>query len=64
VPSEEEGSAEGRDRAVVLGCAIDRLDMRQTVARCQAIIEQGAFVQQVSINAAISRPTASPTSAL
>jgi N-acetylglucosaminyldiphosphoundecaprenol N-acetyl-beta-D-mannosaminyltransferase len=48
----ERDSVEGRDRAAVLGCAIDRLDMRQTVARCHAIIEEGAFVQQVSINAA------------
>jgi N-acetylglucosaminyldiphosphoundecaprenol N-acetyl-beta-D-mannosaminyltransferase len=37
---------------VVLDCAIDRLDMSQTLARCQAMIEQGTFVQQVSINAA------------
>jgi N-acetylglucosaminyldiphosphoundecaprenol N-acetyl-beta-D-mannosaminyltransferase len=37
---------------VVLDCAIDRLDLAQTLARCQAIIEQGTFVQQVSINAA------------
>jgi N-acetylglucosaminyldiphosphoundecaprenol N-acetyl-beta-D-mannosaminyltransferase len=41
-----------RDRAVVLGCAIDRLDMSQTLARCQQIIQRGSFVQQVSINAA------------
>jgi N-acetylglucosaminyldiphosphoundecaprenol N-acetyl-beta-D-mannosaminyltransferase len=40
------------DRAVVLGCAIDRLDMPETVARCREIIEQGSFAQQVSINAA------------
>lgn len=40
------------DRAVVLDCAIDRLDIKQTVARCQAIIEYGVFAQQVSINAA------------
>jgi N-acetylglucosaminyldiphosphoundecaprenol N-acetyl-beta-D-mannosaminyltransferase len=52
VPTGEQGSGEERDRAVVLDCAIDRLDMPQTVARCQEIIEQGAFVQQVSINAA------------
>lgn len=36
---------------MVLGCAIDRLDMSQTLARCQAIIERGTFAQQVSINA-------------
>ena len=36
----------------MLDCAIDRLDMVQTLARCQAIIERGAFAEQVSINAA------------
>jgi len=41
-----------RDRATVLDCAIDRLDMRQTLDRCREIIEAGDFVQQVSINAA------------
>jgi N-acetylglucosaminyldiphosphoundecaprenol N-acetyl-beta-D-mannosaminyltransferase len=40
------------DRALVLGCAIDRLDMEQTVERCKAVIESEQFVQQVSINAA------------
>jgi len=49
---EERDSTVARERAVVLDCAIDRLDMLQTLARCQAIIEQGTFVQQVSINAA------------
>lgn len=52
MPPEERDSTAARDRAIVLDCAIDRLDMSQTVARCQAIIEQGAFAQQVSINAA------------
>ena len=42
---------QAQDRAIVLGCAIDRLDMAQTVARCKEIIEHGAFAQQVSINA-------------
>ncbi len=44
--------SETRDRATVLDCAIDRLDMAQTVARCRSIVERGAFTQQVSINAA------------
>lgn len=48
---EERDSAAAPDRAMVLGCAIDRLDMPQTLARCQTIIEQGTFAQQVSINA-------------
>jgi N-acetylglucosaminyldiphosphoundecaprenol N-acetyl-beta-D-mannosaminyltransferase len=48
----ERSSTDTRDRAIVLGCAIDRLNMAQTVARVQAIVEQGVFAQQVSINAA------------
>lgn len=40
------------DRAIVLGCAIDRLDMAQTLARCREIVERGGYGQQVSINAA------------
>ncbi len=43
---------ETRDLALVLGCPIDRLTLAQTVERSQAIIEQGTFAQQVSINAA------------
>lgn len=39
------------DRARVLGCEIDRLDMAETVARCKTIVQQGTFAQQVSINA-------------
>ena len=52
VLAEERDSTTARDRAMVFDCAIDRLDMAQTVARCQTIVEQGTFVQQVSINAA------------
>jgi N-acetylglucosaminyldiphosphoundecaprenol N-acetyl-beta-D-mannosaminyltransferase len=52
VPPEERNSTGARERAVVLDCAIDRLDMPQTLTHCRAIIEQGTFVQQVSINAA------------
>ncbi len=50
--SEEQESTNRRDCAIVLDCAIDRLDMPQTLARTRAIVEEGAFVQQVSINAA------------
>jgi len=39
-------------RANVLGCQIDRLDMTQTLASCQAIVQGGVFAQHVSINAA------------
>ncbi len=40
------------DRAVVLGCEIDRLDMTGTVARCRLAIEERRYIQQVSVNAA------------
>ena len=50
--TEEQDAPETRDRAIVLDCAIDRLDMTQTLARCQAIVERGVFAEQVSINAA------------
>jgi N-acetylglucosaminyldiphosphoundecaprenol N-acetyl-beta-D-mannosaminyltransferase len=39
-------------RATVLGGAIDRLDMEQTVARCLAIIDDGHYGQHMAINAA------------
>jgi N-acetylglucosaminyldiphosphoundecaprenol N-acetyl-beta-D-mannosaminyltransferase len=39
-------------RAQILGCAIDRLDMAETVARCEEIIDSRVPSQQVSINAA------------
>lgn len=52
LPGERPSVAPTRDRAELLGCAIDRLDMGQTVARCKAIIERRTFAQQVSINAA------------
>jgi N-acetylglucosaminyldiphosphoundecaprenol N-acetyl-beta-D-mannosaminyltransferase len=42
----------GEGRALVLDCAIDRLDMAATVAACERIVERGEFAQQVSINAA------------
>lgn len=44
--------APGRDRAGVLGCDIDRLDMDQTVRRVDEIIETGGPVQHVAINVA------------
>ncbi len=50
--TEEQDPPETRDRAIVLDCAIDRLDMTQTLAKCQAIVERGVFAEQVSINAA------------
>jgi N-acetylglucosaminyldiphosphoundecaprenol N-acetyl-beta-D-mannosaminyltransferase len=40
------------DRAHVLGCDIDRLDMDQTVARCDEIIASGGPAQHVAVNVA------------
>jgi N-acetylglucosaminyldiphosphoundecaprenol N-acetyl-beta-D-mannosaminyltransferase len=40
------------DRAQILGCAIDRLDMRETLARIEKSIEAQSFAQHVAINAA------------
>jgi N-acetylglucosaminyldiphosphoundecaprenol N-acetyl-beta-D-mannosaminyltransferase len=39
-------------RAVVLGCPIDRLDLEETVARCDHLIRSRAGAQHVVINAA------------
>jgi N-acetylglucosaminyldiphosphoundecaprenol N-acetyl-beta-D-mannosaminyltransferase len=39
-------------RVSILACHIDALTMRDTVARCEALIESGQFAQQVSLNAA------------
>jgi N-acetylglucosaminyldiphosphoundecaprenol N-acetyl-beta-D-mannosaminyltransferase len=41
-----------RDRAGVLGCDIDRLDMDETVRRCAEIVESGGPVQHVAVNVA------------
>ncbi len=40
------------DRAVILGCRVDRLNMAQTVARCEELIGRREFAQHVAINAA------------
>jgi N-acetylglucosaminyldiphosphoundecaprenol N-acetyl-beta-D-mannosaminyltransferase len=40
------------DRAHVLGCEIDRLDMPSTVERCRQLVEQHTVGQQLSVNAA------------
>lgn len=45
-------AARFRDRAQILGCEIDRLDMDATVARCAEIIEAGEPTQHVAINVA------------
>jgi N-acetylglucosaminyldiphosphoundecaprenol N-acetyl-beta-D-mannosaminyltransferase len=41
-----------RDRAQVLGCGIDRLDLDTTLRRCEDLIEAGEPVQHVVVNAA------------
>jgi N-acetylglucosaminyldiphosphoundecaprenol N-acetyl-beta-D-mannosaminyltransferase len=46
------GSVEGAARARILGCAIDRLDMEQVVARIDRVIADGRFAQHAAINAA------------
>ncbi|MHB8490729.1 MAG: WecB/TagA/CpsF family glycosyltransferase [Solirubrobacteraceae bacterium] len=45
-------SLAGRDRADVLGCAIDRVDMDQAVAICEKAVQGRQRVQHVAINAA------------
>src|SRR3954451_9050564 len=39
-------------RAVVLGCAIDRVDMAGALDRCEQIVDAGAFGQHMAVNAA------------
>ena len=36
----------------MLGCLVDRMDMRQTLARCEELIARREFAQHVAINAA------------
>ncbi len=43
---------ETRDRAMVLGCEIDRLDMAGTLECCRDAIDERRYTQHVSINAA------------
>lgn len=51
--TETERSHADRSRRVsVLGCDIDRLDMQETVARCEEAIEMHDFAQHMAINAA------------
>lgn len=45
-------SSTPRDRAEVVGCDIDRLDMDQTVRRCAEIIGSGGPAQHVAVNVA------------
>lgn len=39
-------------RATVLDCRIDRVDLDEALARCEAAIESGRFVQHMAINVA------------
>lgn len=38
--------------AHILGCRVDRLDMAQTLARCEELIDAGDYAQHVVVNAA------------
>ncbi len=40
------------DRARILGCEIDRLDMEQTVERCEQMMRDARGAQHVAVNAA------------
>ena len=42
----------GPDRARVLGCEIDRVDLAQAVTVCQQVIENHAYAQHAAINVA------------
>lgn len=46
------GHAPGRERARILGCEIDRLDMAGTLEQCERLIESRAVAQHVVVNAA------------
>jgi N-acetylglucosaminyldiphosphoundecaprenol N-acetyl-beta-D-mannosaminyltransferase len=39
-------------RAEVLGCAIDRVEMREAVDQCERYVRRGGFAQHMAINAA------------
>ena len=41
-----------RDRALVLGCEIDRVGMDEAVARCRTAVKQRGFLQHMALNAA------------
>lgn len=45
-------TTEPTSRAEILNCQIDRLDMAQTLARCEELIAKRDFAQHVAINAA------------
>src|SRR3989440_5914592 len=38
--------------SVVLGCAIDRVDMDAALARCEELVRDGRFAQHMAVNAA------------
>lgn len=51
-PAKRAAARGDRNRANVLGCPIDRLDMEQTLERIDRLIEARSFAQHVAINAA------------
>lgn len=42
----------GRARAQVLGCTLDRVDLHEALAYCEAVIRERGFAQHMAINAA------------
>ncbi|MFL5886566.1 MAG: WecB/TagA/CpsF family glycosyltransferase [Thermoleophilaceae bacterium] len=48
----EDVRATPRSTSVVLGCAIDRIDMEAAVEHCEEIVKSGRFGQHMAVNAA------------
>jgi N-acetylglucosaminyldiphosphoundecaprenol N-acetyl-beta-D-mannosaminyltransferase len=42
----------GSERARVLGCELDRIDLDDAVSLCERVIESGGFVQHMAVNVA------------
>jgi N-acetylglucosaminyldiphosphoundecaprenol N-acetyl-beta-D-mannosaminyltransferase len=49
---ERRGAATRDGRAQVLGCAIDRVDLEESLAYCEAVINTRGFAQHMAINVA------------
>jgi N-acetylglucosaminyldiphosphoundecaprenol N-acetyl-beta-D-mannosaminyltransferase len=45
-------TGDSRDRALVLGCEIDRVRMAEAVALCRVAVEKQGFLQHMALNAA------------
>jgi len=51
IKTSRQGGTE-RTRAQVLGCGIDRVDLQESVAYCEAVIDARGFAQHMAINVA------------